>query len=54
VIFATSVFFLSAVGGSPYVLPGIATGSEFGIFAPVLCRVFGVGPTRPRKKSPTP
>jgi hypothetical protein len=42
------------VGGSRYLLLGIAADSEFGIFALVLYRVFGIGPKRPRKKLPTP
>ena len=54
VVFAASIFFLSAVGGNRYVLLGITAGSEFGIFALVLYRAFGVGPKRQPKKLSTP
>jgi hypothetical protein len=54
VIFAISIFFRSSVGGIRYLLLNIAAGSEFGIFALVLYRVFGAGPKRQRKKLPIP
>jgi hypothetical protein len=53
-IVSVSIFFLSTVGGSRYLLLGIVAGSEFGIFALLLYRVFGVGPKRQHKKLPTP